>query len=230
MIGANACYSEGATGFCTGIGSGLQIYNASTSVGVGWLTDGVFDTGTDVQVTRVWSAVAAYEHVWNPKWRTSWFGGYVNVSYTDTAKTIINAHMPGEGVHRRVRSAVTGTIPAAHHASRGGRGQQLQSRFQLLRDRLAHAVEPGAPARYRSSKSSIRTSPARTRDRGSIRRTRRGPRSPSSTTRTSGRRCSAGSATSIRDRLIDRRNPRARCRASKASGVCHSAAAGAFVF
>ena len=97
MIGANACYSEGATGFCTGVGSGLQVYDSSSSVGVGWLADGIFDTGTDIQVTRVWSAVAAYEHVWHPKWRTSWFGGYVNVSYTDAAKTIIHAHMPGEG-------------------------------------------------------------------------------------------------------------------------------------
>jgi hypothetical protein len=98
MVGANACYSEGAVGFCTSIGNGLQIYNASSSVGVGWLTDGIFDTGTEIQLTRVWSAVAAYEHVWNPKWRTAWFGGYVNVSYNDTAKNIINLHLPGAGV------------------------------------------------------------------------------------------------------------------------------------
>ena len=201
MVGANACYSEGAAGFCAGIGAGLQIYNASSSVGVGWLTDAIFDTGTEVQLTRVWSAIAAYEHVWNPKWRTSWFGGYVNVGYNDTAKNIINSHLPGAGGTLVCGVPLSGTIPAAHHASPGGRRQQLQSRFQLLRDRLAHAVEPGATARYRSSNSSIRTSTARTRDRGSIQRTRRGPRSPSSMTRTSGPRCSAGSATSIRDRF-----------------------------
>ena len=73
----------------------MQCYNASTSVGVGWLTDGVFDTGTEVQLTRSWSINAGYQHIWNPKWKTSWFGGYVNVSYNDTAKNIINSHLPG---------------------------------------------------------------------------------------------------------------------------------------
>ena len=51
------------------------------------------------------------------------------------------------------------TLPA-------GEGGTVAIRFQLLRDRFTHAVESGAPARYRASKSSIRTSPARTRDRG----------------------------------------------------------------
>src|SRR5262245_65433476 len=72
----------------------MQIYNASTSIGVGWLTDGIFDTGTEIQLTRVWSINAGYQHIWNPKWRTSIFGGYVNVSYNDTAKNIINNHLP----------------------------------------------------------------------------------------------------------------------------------------
>jgi hypothetical protein len=90
MLGFNACYSEGSAGFCTNQGS-AQVYNSSTSVGVGWIADGVFGTGVDVQLTRVWSALGAYEHIWNPKWRTSWFGGYVDVSYNDTAKNLINA-------------------------------------------------------------------------------------------------------------------------------------------
>ena len=49
---------------------------------MGWIADGVFATGTEVELTRVWSALAAYEHIWNPKWRTSWFGGYVDVTTT----------------------------------------------------------------------------------------------------------------------------------------------------
>ena len=56
MIGFNACYSEGAAGFCTNQGS-AQVYNASSSVGVGWVSDGVFGTGTEVELTRVWSAL-----------------------------------------------------------------------------------------------------------------------------------------------------------------------------
>ena len=99
MIGFNVCYTEGASGFCTNQGS-YQMYNSSSTVGVGWIADGVFGTGTEVELTRVWSALAAYEHIWNPRWRTSFFGGYVDVSYGEGAKNLINASLPlaGNGV------------------------------------------------------------------------------------------------------------------------------------
>ena len=48
-----------------------QLYNSSTSVGLGWIADGVFNTGTRVELTKVWSALAGYEHIWSPNWRTS---------------------------------------------------------------------------------------------------------------------------------------------------------------
>jgi hypothetical protein len=95
-VGANFVYTKGASGYATNGGS-WQIYNASTSVGVGWLTDGVFDTGTQIEMTQVWSVNAGYQHIWNPKWRTAFFGGYVAVHYDDAAKTIINSHLPGAG-------------------------------------------------------------------------------------------------------------------------------------
>jgi hypothetical protein len=43
----------------------------------------------------VWSALAFYEHIWNPKWRTSWFGGYVNVDYNGAATNLILQRTPG---------------------------------------------------------------------------------------------------------------------------------------
>ena len=70
MIGFNVCYSEGAAGICTNNGV-FQLYNNSNSVGLGWIADGVFATGTQIELTKVWSALAAYEHIWNPKWRTA---------------------------------------------------------------------------------------------------------------------------------------------------------------
>ena len=94
QAGINFAYSQGAAGYATNIGTGMQMYNASTSVGVGWLTDGVFDTGTEIQLTRVWSINAGYQHIWNPKWQHVVFGGYVNVSYNSTATNIINIHLP----------------------------------------------------------------------------------------------------------------------------------------
>jgi len=97
MIGANVCGALGAPGFCTNMGS-FQRYNASTSVGVGWIADGVYGTGTDIELTRAWSALAAYEHIWNPHWRTAWGGGYVNISYNQAATNLINASLPAASV------------------------------------------------------------------------------------------------------------------------------------
>jgi len=96
MIGFNVCYTEGAAGFCTNQGA-FQLYNNSNNVGLAWIADGVFGSGTQIELTRVWSALAAYEHIWNPKWRTAWGGGYVNVDYNGAATNIINARLPGAG-------------------------------------------------------------------------------------------------------------------------------------
>jgi len=96
MIGFNVCYSEGAAGFCTNQNS-FQAYENSNRVGLAWIADGVFGSGTQIELTRVWSALAAYEHIWNPKWRTAWGGGYVNVDYNSAATNLINARLPGAG-------------------------------------------------------------------------------------------------------------------------------------
>jgi Porin subfamily len=96
MVGFNVCYTEGAAGMCTNQQS-FGAYDSSTSVGVGWIADGVFGNGTQIELTRVWSALAAYEHIWNPKWRTAVGGGYVDVHYDGAARNLINARLPGAG-------------------------------------------------------------------------------------------------------------------------------------
>jgi hypothetical protein len=106
MIGFNVCYTEGAAGFCTNQG-GFQLYENSNRVGLAWIADGVFANGTDIELTRVWSALAAYEHIWNPKWRTAWGGGYVNVDYNDAATNFIVARLPAAGARN------CGAVPAA---------------------------------------------------------------------------------------------------------------------
>ena len=92
--GFNVCYTEGAPGFCTN-NAVWSVWNSNTSVGFGWIADGVFANGTQVELTRVWSALAFYEHIWNPKWRTSYFGGYVNVDYNGAATNLILQRTPG---------------------------------------------------------------------------------------------------------------------------------------
>ena len=92
QIGFNVCYAEGAVGFCAN-NNRFQLYNSNTSVGLGWMANGVFDNGTSVELTQVWSALAGYQHIWNPHWRTAIGGGYVSINYGDAAKNMIVSHM-----------------------------------------------------------------------------------------------------------------------------------------
>ena len=44
---------------------------------------------TDVQLSTAWGVDAGYEHFWNPRWRTSLYGGYAAVNYNNTANAIL---------------------------------------------------------------------------------------------------------------------------------------------
>ena len=62
-----------------------------STLGFGVLTDAVVG-GTlggnnviDLQLTTAWNVNVAYEHFWNPRWRTSLYGGYAAVNYNATA-------------------------------------------------------------------------------------------------------------------------------------------------
>jgi hypothetical protein len=113
-IGANFAYGEGATGFVASAATNAsaQLYNSNTSVGVGWLSDGVFATGTGIELTRAWSVAAAYEHVWNSRWRTSWYGGYASINYNGTATGIINSALAAGSVCPRPFAGLVGNLAA----------------------------------------------------------------------------------------------------------------------
>jgi porin-like protein len=130
-FGVNAVYSEGAAGYATKGGS-WQIYG-SNSVGVGWITDGLFDTGREIERTRVWSVNAAYQHMWNQMWRTSLYGGYVDVSYNAAAKTIINSHLPGASGSIQCGVAVASTVwPPVDVTASGGVGNSCTPNFSFF--------------------------------------------------------------------------------------------------
>jgi hypothetical protein len=99
-FGASVVDSKGAVAYATKAGS-WQIVNGS-SAGVGWVADGIFDgpglpltANTEIHLTNAWSVNAAYEHFWNPRWRTSIYGGYTKVWYDGTITNDINTHLPG---------------------------------------------------------------------------------------------------------------------------------------
>ena len=44
---------------------------------------------SDLELTTAWNVNAAYEHFWNPRWRTSLYGGYAAVSYGSGGASIM---------------------------------------------------------------------------------------------------------------------------------------------
>jgi len=89
QIGGEVTYAQGAAGYVTMATGPWQLYGSGNSVALGWITDGVFATGTPIELTTVWGFTAFAQHFWNPKWRTSLYGGRVEVDYNATAKGFI---------------------------------------------------------------------------------------------------------------------------------------------
>jgi hypothetical protein len=96
---AQVNYTEGALRYVFQTPSTNWSFNDSgNSAGYGFLTDAVYSgsilgTGTaaatDLELTTAWNVNAAYEHFWNPRWRTSLYGGYAAVSYGSNANSIL---------------------------------------------------------------------------------------------------------------------------------------------
>jgi hypothetical protein len=81
--------ANGAAAYTTnGLGP-YQLFGNGQRIGLAWLTDGVFSSGSSVELTRTWSVIAGYQHIWTPNWRTSVYGGYLNIDYDSTAQRFI---------------------------------------------------------------------------------------------------------------------------------------------
>jgi hypothetical protein len=63
--------------------------------GFGAVTDAVYGgiiangNASDLSLTTAWNVNAAYEHFWNPRWRTSLYGGYAAVSYDNLGNAML---------------------------------------------------------------------------------------------------------------------------------------------
>ena len=75
----------------------LPALQQQQQVGLAWIADGVFATGTQIELTKVWSALAGYEHIWNPKWRTSVLAATSTSTTAAPPTNLILQHTPGRG-------------------------------------------------------------------------------------------------------------------------------------
>src|SRR3982074_2456574 len=104
-FGMQAAYSEGASGYVTRATGAFQVYGSGHSAGFGWVTDGVFSgttplNGQGIELTTGGGVHGFVQHFWTPKWRTSLYGGYVEVDYDGAATNMICGlgGVPGGGV------------------------------------------------------------------------------------------------------------------------------------
>ena len=97
-INLQAVYTDGATrynfqslfpqSFFMFGGSG----SAYQSIGFAGLADGVFGTGTGIDTVKTWGLRGGYTHNWSPNWASAVYGGYAQLKYGSTGKSLICAN------------------------------------------------------------------------------------------------------------------------------------------
>jgi Porin subfamily. len=83
---ANFCH--GAQSYCvsTGLYGQSFVYGSGNTVTMSYAADGVFVNGSQIELTNGFNWALAYQHYWNPQWRTAIVGGQAYTWYSDTAK------------------------------------------------------------------------------------------------------------------------------------------------
>jgi hypothetical protein len=88
---AQVNYTQGAVGYVFATPKTNWSSVEGSQVGFGVLSDANFGSvgTTDLELTTAWNVNAAYQHQWNARWKTSIYGGYAAVSYSDSANNLI---------------------------------------------------------------------------------------------------------------------------------------------
>ncbi|HXD45327.1 MAG TPA: porin [Pseudolabrys sp.] len=89
-VQAQFTYAKGASLYgASGAAGGFALTsNHGTTLHSGILTDAVI-ANNGIDRTQVWSVTGGYEHFWNTQWKTSLYGAYGKVEYSDTACNVL---------------------------------------------------------------------------------------------------------------------------------------------
>jgi Porin subfamily len=80
--GVMGAFCMGAEGYCSHSQAGSALIGSGNRVTYTVNEDAMYTTGGQILLTRNFDVTAFYEHYWNPKWRTSLFGGWLGVDYS----------------------------------------------------------------------------------------------------------------------------------------------------
>ena len=87
QFGIQVAYSQGATGYVTRA-TGPWVMYSGNNAGVALTNDGVYTSGNAIELTTVWGINGFYQHYWNPRWKSSLYGGYVESDFDANAKAM----------------------------------------------------------------------------------------------------------------------------------------------
>jgi hypothetical protein len=112
-----ASYGKGAAKYIFGgttdtNGGGRYAKVDGNSLGFGYVLDGVFGPGGQIQQSSAWEVSAFYEHYWNPNWRTSLYGNYSHISYGSGGDALLFAAFGAAGGKLSTSTSNGGTTTA----------------------------------------------------------------------------------------------------------------------
>ncbi len=89
-----ASYANGAAKYIFGgtfdtAGGGRFAKFSGNSLAFGYVLDGVYGPGGNIEKSNAWDVNAYLEHYWNPAWRTSVFGSYSHVGYNSATNAML---------------------------------------------------------------------------------------------------------------------------------------------
>jgi hypothetical protein len=94
-LSGQIAFAEGASRYVA-FTYGNRSLHRDAGISVGAFNDAVFASGAaadgvgnQLELTKTWGGVLAFEHYWTPSLRTSWVAGYMEVEYTDNAKQLL---------------------------------------------------------------------------------------------------------------------------------------------
>jgi hypothetical protein len=131
-----ATYAKGAAKYVWGgtqDGAGAGRYfrasgnGAGSSLAFGYVLDGVYSTGTGIDLSTAWDISAYFEHYWNPNWRTSLYGNYSTISYGSAGNAALMTALQAGGS----TAGVTGTLAGVGGLGTAATGDMKFSSYQV---------------------------------------------------------------------------------------------------
>jgi hypothetical protein len=122
-VGYFAHYGQGASGYSGGSTlSSPALFGPGNNLAAGWMTDGVYVNGSQIELTTAWTVAAGYEHYWTPTLSTSITGGYTTIAYDSAAKALFASNVcPSVAGGGQVGfNGVTGSCDPDWHYFQGG--------------------------------------------------------------------------------------------------------------